>query len=180
MELLDIYDDNGKNTGKTVEKTRKDSEFAPGEHIAVAIIYIENSNNEFLIQKVSKQRGNRYSSTGGHVEHNEKPIDAIKREVKEELGIDINKDNIIDLGCLVCDFPVRFVFYLKKDINLEELTLQKEEIESVKYMNVNKIKSIIEKGMMHKAHTKVLERVLKYKKDIEIDNIQQTVGEHFI
>ena len=168
MELLDVYDDNGQKTGKVVEKSCKDSEFAIGEHIAVAIIYIENSNGEFLIQKTSEQRGSRYSSTGGHIEHNEEPIDAIKREVREELGIDITKDNIIDLGYLVFDFPVRFIFYLKKNIKLKDIILQKEEVESVSYMNINQLKAVIKKGLMHKAHAKILEKVLNYKKDIEV------------
>lgn len=165
MELLDVYDDNGKKTGKVVERTCKDSDFAPGEHIAVAIIYIENSKGEFLLQKTSKQKGGRYSSTGGHLEHNEEPIDTIKREVKEELGIDITKDNIVDLGCLVFDFPVRFIYYLNKDVDLNDIVLQKEEVESVSYMNINQINDIIEKGLMHKAHAKILQKVLEYKKD---------------
>ena len=55
MELLDVYDDNGNKTGKVVERGTPDSSFLNNEHIAVAIIYIENSNGEFLIQKTSKQ-----------------------------------------------------------------------------------------------------------------------------
>lgn len=168
MELLDVYDDNGMRTNKVVKKTCKDSEFAKGEHIAVAIIYIENSNGEFLIQKTSKQRGSRYSSTGGHIKHNEDPIDTIKREVREELGIDITNDNIIDLGCLVFDFPVRFIFYLRKDIELSDIVLQKEEVESVSYMDTNKLMEFIKKGLMHRAHAKILKRVLDYKKNIEV------------
>ena len=99
----------------------KNIEFAKGEHVAVAIICIQNSNGEFLIQKTSKQGSRWYSSTGEHIEPNEEPIDAIKREGKEQLGIEISKDNIVDLGCLVYDFPVRFIFYLKKDIKLKNI-----------------------------------------------------------
>ena len=124
MELLDIYDDNGKKTGKVVERGIDDSAFEKGEHIAVAIICIENSKGEFLIQKTSKEKGGRYSLTGGHVDHNEEPIDSIVREVKEELGLDITKNEIIDLGYLVVDFPVRFVFYMKKDIYIESLKIK--------------------------------------------------------
>lgn len=98
-----------------------------------------------MIQKTSKQKGSRYSQTGGHIKHNEEPIDAIKREVKEELGIDITKDNIIDLGYLVVDFPVRFIFYLKKDIELSDIVLQKEEVESVSYMDIKKLRDVIQK-----------------------------------
>ena len=163
MELLDVYDDNGRRTGKVVERGKKDQDFLPDEHIAVAIIYIENSKGEFLIQKTSKQKGGIYSSTGGHVIHDEEPIDTIKREVKEELGIDISKDNIVDLGYLIFDFPIRFIFYLKKDIDLKDVVLQEDEVESVSYMTEKELKDVINKGIMHKAHAKVLERVIEYK-----------------
>ena len=162
MELLDVYNDNGEKTGRVVER-RKDNHFEEGEHIAVAIIYIENSKGEFLIQKTSLEKDGIYSSTGGHVDHGEEPIDSIKREVLEELGIDISSDDIIDLGYLLFDFPLRFVFYLKKDINLDDITLQKEEVESVYYMSVDEIRKLIDNGLMHKAHAKVLERVLEYR-----------------
>lgn len=165
MELLDVYDDYGEKTGKVVERGTDINDFLEGEHIAVAIIYIENENNQFLIQKTSKKKGGNYSSTGGHVDHGEEPIDTIKREVKEELGIDISKDDIIDLGYLLFDFPIRFVFYLKKDIDLDDIVLQKEEVESVSYFDIDQLRKINDNGLMHKAHAKVFERVLDYKKE---------------
>lgn len=164
MELLDVYDNNGHKTGRVVERGNKNESFNENEHIAVAIIYIENNNNEFLIQKTSKEKGGIYSSTGGHVNHNEKPLDTIKREVKEELGIDISNDNIIDLGYLLYDFPIRFIFYLKKDIDLKDIILQKDEVESALYMNEQQLKTIISKGLMHQAHAKILERIIEYKR----------------
>lgn len=152
MEMLDVYNDNGRKTGKVVGRNTKDENFNEGEHIGVALIYIENSKNEFLIQKTSEKKGNIYSSTGGHVKHGERPIDTIKREVKEELGIDISKEKLINLGHLFVDFPMRFIFYLKKD-----------EVESVSYISKTKLKQIIKEGLMHEAHAKILERVLEYK-----------------
>lgn len=163
MELLDVYNEKAEKTGKVVERGAKDDSFEPGERIAVSIIYIENDNNEFLIQKTSKQKGGLYSSTGGHVNHNEEPYDAIIREVKEEIGIDISNEKIDYLGYLVVDFPVRFVYYLKKNIDLDSLVLDKEEVESVSYMTKEELMDVINKGLMHKGHIKVLERVLEYK-----------------
>lgn len=164
MELLDVYDDNGNVTGKIVER-RKNLVLEEGEHIAVAIIYIENSNGEYLIQKIAKQKGGMYSSTGGHVNHNEKPIDTIKREVFEELDIDISNDDIVDLGYTVFDFPVRFLFYLNKDFNLSDIVLQEDEVESASFISLDQLKNIIDKRKMHKAHALVFEKVLEYKKD---------------
>lgn len=163
MELLDVYNEKAERTGKVVERGAMDDSFEPGERIAVAIIYIENDNNEFLIQKTSKQKGSIFSSTGGHVNHNEEPIDTIKREVKEEIGLDINNENIVYLGPLVFDFPVRFIYYLKKNIDINKLVLQEDEVESVSFMSIDELNDIINKGLMHKAHAKVLERVLEYR-----------------
>ena len=164
MELLDVYDSRGNKTGRIVEHGNKDEVFGEDEHIAVAIIYIENDRGEFLIQKTSKEKGGHYSSTGGHINHGEDAFRTIVREVKEELGVDISHDNIICLGHICVDFPVRFMFYLKKNINLKDITLQKEEVESVSYMSVDEISDILDKGLMHKGHYKVLEKVLEYKK----------------
>ena len=90
MELLDLYDDNGKKIGKTIKRGEK---FDEG-NIMLSVIFIRNSNNMFLIQKASKDRKNKYTSTGGHVIHNENGLTTIIREVKEELGLDIKKEEI--------------------------------------------------------------------------------------
>ena len=191
LELLDVYDSLGNKTGRVVERGNKDEIFGEDEHIAVAIIYIENDKGEFLIQKTSKEKGGHYSSTGGHINHGEDAYSTIVREVKEELGVDISNDNIISLGHICVDFPVRFMFYLKKNINLNDIVLQKDEVESVSYISVDKIKDLLDEGLMNKGHYKVLEKVLDYKKEksmlqnieIYVDNkeyqIEWNLSEHF-
>ena len=169
MELLDVYDSLGHKTGRIVERGDKNEIFNDNEHIAVAIIYIENDKGEFLIQKTSEGKGGCYSSTGGHIHHGEDAYSTIIREVKEELGIDISNDDIVSLGYICVDFPVRFIFYLKKNINLNDITLQKDEVESVSYMSVDRIRDIFEKRLMYKGHYKVLERVLQYKQSGNIN-----------
>lgn len=166
MELLDVYNSNGEKTGKVVERGTKDENFGPDEHIAVAIIYIENNEGKFLIQKTSPEKGNIYSSTGGHIDHGETPKETIVREVKEELGLDISNENIIDLGHICVDFPVRFIFYLKKDVDIDSLILEKSEVESVQFLTIEELKKIIQDGKMHKGHSIVLEKVLDYKKKL--------------
>ncbi len=167
MELLDVYNSSGNKTGRVVERGNKDEIFNDNEHIAVAIIYIENDTGEFLIQKTSKEKGGHYSSTGGHILHGEDAFSTIVREVKEELGVDIRNDNIISLGHICVDFPVRFMFYLKKNINLNDITLQKDEVESISYMSVDQIKELFDHGLMHKGHYKVFERILQYKQEMD-------------
>ena len=81
MELLDVYNENGDTTGRTIIRGDKSSKLNDNEHIAVCVIYIENSKGEFLIQKTSLEKGGNYSSTGGHVSHGDTPFETIKREV---------------------------------------------------------------------------------------------------
>lgn len=169
MELLDVYDSLGNKTGRVVERGNKDEIFNDNEHVAVTNIYIENDKGEFLIQKTSKKKGGHYSSTGGHINHGEDAFSTIVREVKEELGVDISNDNIISLGHICVDFPVRFIFYLKKNIDLNDIVLQKDEVESISYMSVDEIKDILDKGLMRKGHYKVLEKVLQYKQEADLN-----------
>ena len=66
------------------------------------------------MQKTSASKGGEFSSTGGDVNYKETPIETIKREVKEELGVNIDSEKIIDCGYILYDKPIRFMFYLKK------------------------------------------------------------------
>ena len=162
MELLDVYDNNGKVTGRVVTRGDKTVTLNDNEHIAVGVIFIQNNKGEFLIQKTSKEKGGEYTSTGGHVDSGETPLESIKREVKEELGLNVDNDNIIELGYLLYDRPIRFMFYLKKDIDIQTLKLQQEEVESAKFMSVNKIKELTDQGLMLTSHAKIFNKVLEY------------------
>ena len=124
MELLDIYDDDGKKTGRTIVRGDKTEILSEHEHIAVAVIFIENSKGEFLIQKTSKEKGGEFSTTGGHINSGETPIETITREVEEELGVKVPKEKIKDLGFIRYGMPLRYLFYLKKDIPLDSVKLQ--------------------------------------------------------
>ena len=57
---------------------------------------------------------------------------------------------------------------MKKNIDINDIVLQKDEVESVSYMSIDEIRDIIDKGLMHNAHAKVLEKVLEYKMDFNI------------
>ncbi len=162
MELLDVYNEEGKVTGRIVTRGDKSAIFNEGEHIAIAQIYIENDEGKFLIEKSSKVNGYRLLPTGGHISSGETPLETIIRETKEEIGLDISKDEIIDLGFMIVDKPVRFIFYIKKNVNLDELKLQTEEVEGVIYMTADEIREAIADGRMHGAHNYILDRVLNY------------------
>ena len=95
MELRDLYDANGKLTNLTYKKGDKIPE---GYYPMVVMIAIENNNNEFLMQKRVKEKGGDWGVTGGHPKSGETPYEGIITEVKEELGIDISGEKIIEFN----------------------------------------------------------------------------------
>lgn len=107
-----------------------------------------------------------YSSTGGHITNGESPIISIKREVLEEIGIDISDDNIVDLGFISYDMPIRFMFYLKKDIDINNIKVQDEEVEYVTYMSVDEIKELIKNKLITESHGIIFNKILEYKEKL--------------
>ena len=161
MELLDIYDDDGNTTGRTIIRGDKSVELSKHEHIAVAVIFIKNSSGEFLIQKTSKEKGGYFSSTGGHINSGETPLETIQREVEEELGIKIPKEEIQELGFIREGMPLRFLFYIEIDIPLEAITLQQEEVESVEYKKKEEIEQLIKNKELLESHGILFKELLK-------------------
>jgi len=64
-------------------------------HVVVGVI-INNKNQILIAKRASHQhQGNKWEFPGGKVENEESPTEALKRELKEELGIEIQ--SAIDL-----------------------------------------------------------------------------------
>lgn len=163
MELLNVYDSEGNLTDRVVPRGDKSVVFSDNEHIGVVVVFIENSKGEFLIQKTSIEKGSEYSSTGGHVDAGETHLTSILREIKEELGIEVDSEELEYLGFMLYDKPIRFMYYLKKDIDINDVVVQEEEVDFVKYMNINEIKEIIDKGEMTKSHGIIFNKILELK-----------------
>ena len=163
MELLNVYDNEGNATDRVVPRGDKSVILNDNEHIGVVVVFIENSKGEFLIQKTSIKKGSEYSSTGGHVDAGETHLSSILREIKEELGIEVDESELEYLGFLLYDKPIRFMYYLKKDIDIKDIVVQEDEVEFVKYMNIDEIKEIINKGEMTKSHGIIFNKILELK-----------------
>ena len=82
MELLDLYDNNGKLLNKTIVRGNKN--FEENENIKLATIWIK-SNNKYLIQKTSKEKGGEYAVSGGHVQAGLTSKQQACLELEEEL-----------------------------------------------------------------------------------------------
>ncbi|WP_425448338.1 NUDIX domain-containing protein [Dethiothermospora halolimnae] len=134
MEYFDILKQDGSISGKIAPKG---TELLEDEYYLGVHAYIHNSKGEFLLQKRSMKKEflpGGWDIHMGHVMAGETSKIAIKREIKEELGIEVN--NLKFLKQIVWEKHNHFIdMYIScKDIDLSDLILQKSEVEDVKYV----------------------------------------------
>lgn len=133
MEILDIYDRDRHRTGKTY--LRKDKIPEGGLRLIVHIL-IFNDRGELLIQQRAdyKKMGGLWDITcGGACQAGEDSQDGARRELKEELGIDIDFTHIRPI--LTANFDQGFddFYILRKNIDASDLILQKEEVKDARW-----------------------------------------------
>lgn len=143
-EYTDLYDENKNLTGEKLFREKGTKLIVPkGRYSIVVLAFIENSKGEFLFQMTSKRKKNVWATTGGHVKSGQTSKEAIIEEIKEELGIDINEDEVILFKTYKYDDAFKDVFYIKKDIDINSLTYEKDEVEYVKYLTKDEILDLI-------------------------------------
>lgn len=149
MEILGLYDHKKKRLNKSIVRGNSPEN---GEHILVSVVFIKNKDGKYLIQKTSLEKGGLYSSTGGHVLDSENSKETIIREIEEELGIIITEDEVKYVGDIMLGVAFADIYYLEKDIDINEVRLQKEEVESISYMTEDEIYNLIIEDKMLKSH----------------------------
>lgn len=96
-----------------------------------------NANNQLLVIKDKLNKG--YKLPGGHIDRGELVTEALAREVKEETGVKVSFESIVNLGHFSrTQFGATFYIVclaksLSETINIEDI----EEIVEAKWMDIN-------------------------------------------
>lgn len=120
----------------------------------IAAIILENDKRELLLYLRDNKPGipfpNHWDLIGGHLEDGETPGEALLREVKEELNIDLKEYTFYKkYVCLIGDAyqNIKYIYTGKINLPIDEITLlegvrpqyfSREEIPGVKFANILK------------------------------------------
>lgn len=154
VEYLDVYDENGEPTGTFL----RSEVHAKGLWHKAIHVWLINDRGELLIQRRSPLKENHPNQwdipAAGHLTAGQEETEAAIRETKEELGIDVSEDNLELIGNVKQESASNGGKYINKEINniylvhtdkeIEQMTMQPEEVAELKYIDPKELKKIID------------------------------------
>lgn len=154
MEKIDVLNENGEKTGEVV--SREEVHRLGLWHRCVHI-WIVNSKKEILLQKRSAQKimsPNKWTTaTSGHLSAGDSSTQGAIRELSEEIGLHAKeeelqylftvKENTVNDAKHVLDHEIIDVYLMKKDLAIEELKLQEEEVSEVKWFSYDAFQEMV-------------------------------------
>lgn len=142
MEVIDLYNKEKQKLNKTF--TRGKDKLNKDEYYLLEQIWIINKNKEILLTKRNKNKsyGGLWEPTTGHVKTKEKDIEGALRELKEELNITVKKQELTYIKHIIIDSKIIDIWLLNKDIKLEQITKEQDEVTNIKYVSIQKFKEM--------------------------------------
>lgn len=175
-ELIDIFDEENNFTG--IQKMKSEAH-AEGLWHRTAHVWIYNSKKEILLQLRAKDKDVYPDcwdiSSAGHVVAGEDPEVSAIRELKEELGIDAEKEDLKFLRIRksvnqfkeIKNSEIVYIFLMKFEGAAENLNLQKEELQGVKFFQIDELKEDLEKNSeKFVPHGKYFDEIIEKVKEL--------------
>lgn len=152
MEIFDVVDEYGNPTGETVERGEA---HAKGIRHRTAHIWIARKvegNWQVLLQKRALTKDSfpgRYdTSSAGHIQAGDEPLESALRELKEELGIEATPKQLHFANTfriqyekefhnkLFKDNEIAFVYVYLGQVDAGQIIVQEEELECVEWFDL--------------------------------------------
>lgn len=161
-ELLDVVDGYGFPTGQVVSRGEAHAKGIRHRTAHVWLVRRKNGRLEILLQKRSREKdaypGCYDISSAGHVPAGTDYLSSAVRELREELGIRADARELRYCGRRwvyqegffhgrpFVDNQVSQVYYLWRDVEPEQLTLQEAEVESAGWMELEQCRAWVAAG----------------------------------
>ena len=172
MEILDICDELGNPTGKTVEREIAHQQGILHRTAHVWILRKKENKIQILLQKRSankKSHPNCWDISGaGHIKAGESVIDGAIRELKEELGVEAEEKDLQYIATIKStknpkNMEFAYVYLLRCNKKIEEYTFEDDEVSEVKYVLYKDLEKMVEEkaeGLL--IHKEEFEKLFQY------------------
>lgn len=153
-EYIDIVTKTGEPTGQSAPKTEIHSK---GLYHNTVHIWFYTIKGEILLQQRAASKAICPLlwdvSVAGHIDAGETLTHGAIREIKEEIGLKISEKDLEKIGVFPCfqtypngmiDNEFHHTFIAKLNIDLSELTPQKEEVEALKLVSTSQFKDLLD------------------------------------
>ena len=135
------------------------------ENVELTVLCLIQDKNKILLQNRVKEDWRGYTFPGGHVELGESFVDAVKREMKEETGLDIIRPRLAGIK----QFPIengRYIVLLFKAEEFSGSVLSSDEGE-LECIDIEKLSEI---NVVEDFH-----ELMKVLNDPDLNEFQYTV-----
>ena len=152
MELVDLLNNRKELTGETCERNA----VPEGKYRLSIHIWIVNDKNEMLIQQRSASRKmfpNMWTNTGGACIAGETSIETVFRELKEELNVIPNIDDLELIASYKRKKDYVDVWLLRQNININDLKFNDNEVQAAKWATIEEWEKLLIEEQAVKSST---------------------------
>jgi len=154
-EFLDICDEYGNPTGETVERSQAHRQDVCHRTAHVWVIRHRGGRLQILLQRRCHEKESFPdcfdTSSAGHIQAGDEPLESAIRELKEELGLTASPEELKFAGTFrnhyerefygkpFRDNEVTFVYVLERDVEKADLRLQAEEVSDAAWFDFEEV-----------------------------------------
>ena len=149
LELNDVYDQNRNLTGRV---HRRGSKWKPGEYGLVVCVWVHDGKGKLLMTRRAPQKSfaRTWENPGGAAKAGETSLQAVRRELFEETGIQAEESEFEFLSTSQDSHLFYDHYCLKSEVPLMDIVLLPGETDAAKWVTFEQVHEMIEKKQICK------------------------------
>ena len=173
MEIWDLYDRDGKRTGKTWERTFGGHKKIPDGYFHMVVdILVQHVDGTYLLTKRDMSKdvypGYWEAGAGGSAIAGEEPVEAAKRELFEETGLTPKSMELVSHVFRETSHSMFYSYFAIVDADKDSVVLQEGETVDYKWVDAKGFIEYVDSDTAIKSHNdRYKELIEKIRADVE-------------